>query len=134
MNKENKKCTWCEIVPIPKQRDRFCSETCEQNYNREKMLEGSPCKLSTSDKGVLGEHAVIVDLLEKDYKVFKHVNPSTPCDLIIINEEGLKKVEIKTGRRNKSTKKLYHGNTSNNDYDILAIYDLGTGEIYYKDV
>jgi len=61
---------------------------------------------SKSIKGAIGEHKVVIQLLEDGYHVAIAVDPQCPFDLIAVDEEGnCRKYDVKTisHRRNKST-------------------------------
>ena len=109
----------------------FCSIQCLRKYTKEESLGGSPPNINKSDKGILGEHAVIADLIRKGFNVFKAVNRHSPFDLLIEKDDIIMKVEVKTGGRNDKTGTLYFGSTVNNDFHILAVYDLVTTNVYY---
>lgn len=50
----------------------------------------------TSTKGAMGEHAVIVALLEQGYEVFKDVTGASEVDLIAYKAGQFKRVQVKT--------------------------------------
>ena len=48
-------------------------------------------------KGAIGEHKVIIQLLEDGYHVAKAIDPQCPFDLISVDEEGnCRKYDVKT--------------------------------------
>ena len=58
-----------------------------------------------SRKGAVGEHKVIVQLLEDGYHVAKSVDPHCPFDLVAVGEEGdVKLIDVKTVSYRKNTK------------------------------
>ena len=58
-----------------------------------------------SIKGTVGEHRVIVQLLEDGYHVAKSVDPHCPFDLVAVGEEGdVKLIDVKTISYRKNTK------------------------------
>ncbi len=58
-----------------------------------------------SIKGTIGEHKVIVQLLEDGYHVAKSVDPHCPFDLVAVGEEGdVKLIDVKTVSYRKNTK------------------------------
>ena len=58
-----------------------------------------------SIKGTVGEHKVIVQLLEDGYHVAKSVDPHCPFDLVAVGEEGdVKLIDVKTVSYSKNTK------------------------------
>ena len=58
-----------------------------------------------SIKGTVGEHKVIVQLLEDGYHVAKAVDQHCPFDLIAVDEEGnVKLIDVKTVSYRKKTR------------------------------
>ena len=61
-----------------------------------------------SIKGTVGEHKVIVQLLEDGYHVAKAVDPHCPFDLVAVSEEGdVKLLDVKTISYRKNTKSTW---------------------------
>ena len=55
-------------------------------------------------KGAIGEHKVIIQLLEDGYHVAKAIDPQCPFDLISVDEEGnCRKYDVKTISHRKNT-------------------------------
>lgn len=55
-------------------------------------------------KGAIGEHKVIIQLLEDGYHVAKAIDPQCPFDLISVDEEGnCRKYDVKTVSYRKNT-------------------------------
>ena len=58
-----------------------------------------------SIKGTVGEHKVIVQLLEEGYHVAKAVDQQCPFDLVAVNENGkVRLIDVKTISYRKNTK------------------------------
>jgi len=61
-----------------------------------------------SIKGTVGEHKVIVQLLEDGYHVAKAVDPQCPFDLVAVGEEGdVKLIDVKSVSYRKNTKSTW---------------------------
>ena len=61
-----------------------------------------------SIKGTVGEHKVIVQLLEDGYHVAKAVDPHCPFDLVAVGEKGdVKLIDVKTISYRKNTKSTW---------------------------
>ena len=61
-----------------------------------------------SIKGTVGEHKVIVQLLEEGYHVAKAVDQQCPFDLVAVSEEGdVKLLDVKTISYRKNTKSTW---------------------------
>ena len=58
-----------------------------------------------SIKGTVGEHKIIIQLLEKGYHVAKAVDPHCPFDLVAVGEKGnIKLIDVKSISYRKNTK------------------------------
>lgn len=55
--------------------------------------------LPTGTVGAINELRVSVDLMARGYAVFRALSPSCPCDLAILKDDNLIRVEVKTGYR-----------------------------------
>jgi hypothetical protein len=82
--------------------------------------------------GVLSELVVCVDLLQKGYEVFRGVSPSCSCDLAILKNGKLKRVEVTTGHYKKDRTLVAPNHHNAEDFDILAIVSSDGGAINYK--
>ena len=59
-------------------------------------------------KGAIGEHKVIIQLLEDGYHVAKAIDPQCPFDLISVDEEGnCRKYDVKTISHRKNTPRTW---------------------------
>jgi hypothetical protein len=85
--------------------------------------------LSSGTTGAIHEYLVTVDLLKKGYHVFRATSPSCECDLAILKDKVLSRVEVTTGNRT-TTGKLYYPRHPSHLYDILAIVVNSEGIIY----
>jgi len=58
-----------------------------------------------SIKGTVGEHKIIIQLLEKGYHVAKAVDPHCPFDLVAVGEKGnIKLIDVKSISYRKNIK------------------------------
>lgn len=78
----------------------------------------------------MSELKVAVDLLSRGYGVFRALSPSSPCDLAILQDSKLIKVEVKTGHYT-SAGKVFRPYLSNHNYDILALV-MADDKIIYE--
>lgn len=97
-------------------RKQFCNNRC-----RKKLVLGERASsLSTATRGAVSELRVAVDLLERGYEVFRALSPSCSCcDIAILKDGKLLRVECRTGSYLKSGKH-YH-TTQNIRADVLAV-------------
>ena len=64
-----------------------------------------PNKLSTNQKGTIGEHQCIADYTRQGYWVAQSCNPQCPFDLVLVSPDGkIELVDIKTNTYRKNVK------------------------------
>ena len=85
--------------------------------------------MAPAKRGAVSEMRVTIDLTERGYEVFKSINPSCSCDIAILKNGSLLRVEVTTGRFKPNGGLLYPNHAKDN-FDILAIV-LPSGEINY---
>ncbi len=128
----------CEFCKIPlskikqKRGSKYCSRSCKvRAYNKGLGIRG--LHLATGTTGTIGELVVAADLLRKGFEVFRAVSPSCSCDLAILKNGQLLRVEVRTGYRNQKTNHVRCAlSPKNRDrFDIFAIVIAGT-EILYR--
>jgi PD-(D/E)XK endonuclease len=111
-----------------------CGTGCRKEMDRKGYAElNPPMGLSTSCIGATAELCVCADLLLKGYEVFRAVQAAAQCDLAILKNGTLYRVEIKTKRYGRC------GTVSFNIpakqipmHDVLAVWIPTTKEIIYK--
>lgn len=119
-------CQYCG-EPIPPERRmyraKYCSYSCGNRKARnkwKKIKEENPSsKLPTGTVGALSELIVCCDLLEKGYSVFRSVSPQCKCDLILLKDKKVLKVEVTTAILSPSGVH-FQKIRKDRDYDILA--------------
>lgn len=99
---------------------KYCNPECCRSENAKYRMR-RPVPLSTSTVGAISELRVSVDLLEKGYEVFRALSPSCSCDLAILKDGELKRIEVKTGYRLRSGEISRRAPRTGNRHDILAI-------------
>ena len=115
-------CEFCK-APIPKERQRhgakFCSDRCRVRRDLERYHSKNPkTTLPKTTSGAISEYRVIVDLLAKGFEVFRSAALASSCDLAILKDNSLFRVEARTGKRS-ATGKVYRPVQKVNT-DILA--------------
>lgn len=108
---------------------KYCSYDCRLEAARRKYKAGDS-GLAKATVGTLAELRVAVDLLLKGYEVFRAVSSACSCDLAILKNGKLLRVEVKTGAYYNG--KLYANKGKIHQYDILAIVDPIKNQILYK--
>ena len=116
------KCLNCgkTIEPGPWSKHKvYCNMKCRRELHRKKsgVIQNG---LSTGNVGAIAELIVCADLLYRGYAVFHSVSQSASCDLIIMKNGKMQRVEVTTGYRCKSGKLQYPPHKESN-YDILCI-------------
>jgi len=123
---------------IPEDRLRhhafYCSPRCAYLARRAEYVKANPKPVfNTATVGAIAELRVCLDLMNKGYEVFRAVSPASSCDLAILKDRNLLRVEVRTGRKSPTGKiyKSYLGKRVK--ADILAtvlpyeiIYDTAT--------
>lgn len=109
-----------------------CKQECMQLYKRQQYYLKNPkpeLPLFPATTGVISEYRVAIDLLKKNYEVFRAVSPSCSCDLAILKDGKILRVEVKTGHRTPIGA-VYALNGKMDKADILAV--VLPEEIIYK--
>jgi len=122
----NTNCVVCGN-PISEERLRHRANTCSQRCANRRQLqryhESNPPRnpvLTNSTVGAISEHRVIADLLSKGYSVFRSCSPNSPCDIAILGDGKLLRVEVTTGHYSSSQKTVY-ASRDPKLFDVLAI-------------
>ncbi len=117
---------------------KFCSERCRAGYQGRAYAElnpvprrGSPGVIATGSVGAAAEMAVCADLLMRGYAVFRAVSQACPCDLAVLRDGRLLRIEVKTGYRTASGGVQYP-KLSKEHFDVLAIVMRHNREIIYE--
>jgi hypothetical protein len=84
--------------------------------------------LPTGTVGAMAELLAATDLLMKGFEVFRAVSPSASCDLAILKEGKLLKVEVRTGYKRPNGKFWV---CATGIHDILAIVDIESHQVVY---
>lgn len=117
---------------IPKSRmsfAKYCSDKCRIEHSE----GGSGLELASGTTGAIAELLISADLMRKGWNVFRALSPSCPCDLIIMRDNIIKRIEVRSGYRLPSTGNLGFPkkNSDLGKSDHFAIYVHRTGEICY---
>ena len=109
----------------------YCNPICRKSGERGKYRTLNPVSgLSHGTVGAIAELRVSTDLLQKGYEVFRALSPSCSCDLAILKNGILYRVEVRTGYKNLSGNLYYsRGDRDIGRQDIFAV--LHDDMIYY---
>lgn len=128
-------CKGCNLeIPINRQRRHaiFCSKKCSRDFDRRLWKENNPNRCMpgrTSNTGAAHELLVSADLMLKGYEVFRALSPDCPCDLAILKEGRLLRVQVTTGYRNLKGKVTWPPKDPSK-HDLLAV--VISGDITYS--
>ena len=129
-----KKCKECKLKFIPTtSANKFCSKYCCDRYHNNLNMEKSTHKARS--KGSLGaavESIICGDLLLKGFDVYRAVTPNALCDLVIIKDKEVLRVEVKTCLIYQKTGRIHYASPNPENYDILALYHVSTKTIIYN--
>jgi hypothetical protein len=124
-------CLHCGKEYLPRKGyQKFCSHRCRNNAQTN--LSRFNRDLSTCTVGAIGELQVAVDLLSRGFNVFRALSPACPCDLAILMDDKLIRVEVTTGYVSHNGR-LAHPPKDKSKFDILAIC-TGEGIVYKPDL
>jgi len=101
----------------------YCNRACGNQGVKREYKEANPSLgLSTGTVGALAELLVAVDLMRLGFEVFRAMSPACSCDLSILKDKKLWRVEVKTGYR-RVNDKLYYQPSKKHPHraEILAI-------------
>ena len=123
-------CKECKNEFLKKQITQiYCSLKCRNRFNGHKSeFSGIP----TGTVGAIQELKVSSDLLSKGYEVFRALSPSCSCDLLILKDGKLKRIEVRTAYKTKNGEFYYPDSKlrARLKADILAL--VVNGEIKYE--
>lgn len=102
-------CKGCSKAFYPTHpRMKYCSPSCGNSYwNEHNGVKSRYPGLPTATVGAIGEMQVCADLLAKGYEVFRAVSASCSCDIAILKNDKMLRVEARTGYRSKNGKVFY---------------------------
>lgn len=123
--------------PLPTDRIRrkakFCSKECLRESHKKLYRSQNPLQnysVCSGTRGAISELKVSIDLLEKGYSVFRALSPSCCCDLAILKDHKLIRVEVTTSHTTRQGNPIIHPKKKQTgNWDVLAI--VAAGRIIY---
>jgi hypothetical protein len=104
-----------------RQRQKFCGPKCRAEHDKEQWYKVNPPKgMATATTGTVSELVVAVDLLRRGFSVFRAMSPACNCDLAVLSDGRLCRVEVKTAYITKSGE-LTHPTVDCSRFDVLAL-------------
>ena len=77
--------------------------------------------MATGTTGAISELRVCVDLLARGYEVFRSVSQSCSCDIAVLKDGRLFRIEVTTGYENPHTGTLSYSPHKTENYDVIAV-------------
>lgn len=132
-------CPVCEksfsyFAKSPKDR-KYCSRTCSRTANIAYLQTRRPntSKLPTGTVGAISELIVSADLLRRGFEVFRALSQSCSCDLAILHESKLIRVEVRTASRSSAGKLMFAFRPGEDQrHDLLALVTDDGHTIEYR--
>ena len=113
---------------------KFCSPACRRHAARERYTveTGSPGRndIATTTTGAMHELLVCADLMKMGCHVFRAQSPSCPCDITVLVDGQLYKIEVTTGYKKSDGGISFPRKNSRYDFDVIAVV-FHSGEITY---
>lgn len=118
---------------------KYCSRVCCASATKEKYRQQTGRseweKISPGKSGAVSELVVSADLLTRGYEVFRAVAQDGSCDMIILKNGSLQRVEVRTGYKTDDGKiKATTTRLDPKKYDVLAIVIAGREICYHPDI
>lgn len=108
-----------------------CSDKCAKARNRRRYIEiNGELGLPTMTIGTIAELIVVADLLRMGYEVFRAASGSCSCDLVILRNGEMQRIEVRSGYITvngelRTTNPVIRA-------DVLAIVSHFDGRIEYR--
>ena len=119
-------CVSCQVLFVARAPN---ARYCVSCYKVQEQNKKSPyLHLSSGTVGAIGELMVSVDLMKKGYEVFRALSPSCSCDLAILKDKKLLRIEVRTGYFAHPSEKQKQRHKA----DVLAVIIHKTNTIVYS--
>ena len=132
---DERKCRFCQKEIIESRRWRFCSRRCQRAFVKKQYRDMNPLRsvlLASNVKGAISELKVCANLLEMGCEVFRSVAMTCSCDLVVLSNMKLYRIEVTTGGSTMDGSVTRVAKDSDK-YDILAIVHRNKEQILYLD-
>lgn len=81
---------------------KCCSYNCKEKLREQQAALNGTVLLAAGTVGAISELRAAADLLSKGYEVFRALSPSCSCDLAILRNSHIIRVEVRTGQLGKN--------------------------------
>lgn len=114
---------------------RYCRRECQLQASKCRNGAATPMlniQASGTTVGAIAELKVVVELLAAGYDVYRASSPACPCDLVVIKQGCVLRIEVTSvvGNLYKEPTMPARKN-SYSHWDIVAVYVRSTDEILY---
>ena len=118
---------------------KFCSRECCALFSKEKYRERTGrsgwADISRGKSGAVSELVVSADLLTRGYEVFRAVAQDGSCDIVVLKDGSILRIEIRSGyKTDDGTVKATANKLNPSKYDVLAIVTAGRDITYVPDI
>jgi len=83
---------------------KTCSQDCRNKRNIFLTGRSSNKSIPTGTVGAISEMSVAMFLMDKGYAVFRALSPACICDLVVIKDEKILRLEVRTGYEDEKGK------------------------------
>lgn len=101
-------------------------------YMKKGLVPSPFLHMVASDVGALAELVVSADLLKRGFHVFRAVSPAASCDLLVMRDGQIWRVEVKTAQRSTDGSLTYDKPRDRARFDVLALM-VGSDVVYRPD-
>ena len=113
---------------------KYCGRNCSRaRYQNDYIKSNSKLNIPAATVGAMHELLVCADLLRKGFAVFRSVSSACSCDLAVLQEKTLLRIEVTTGRTMPSGKLIYPKKNPEK-FDVLAIVLHDQTIIYFPEM
>lgn len=88
---------------------KYCSPKCVAEHEKHMRCKlNDRYDLPSGTVGTMSELSVALDLMRSGYEVFRAMSPSTSCDLAVLKNGRLLRIEVRTGSKNREAGRVYY--------------------------
>ena len=110
---------------------KFCKKECTNTYRNQFFgFDKFYPPMDAQFRGIMSELLAAADLIRKGFQVFKAVTNNS-CDLVIMKNSLLHRVEVTSGNIFKNDGKIHYPKKDKTKFDVLAIV-MPSGKIIYQ--
>ncbi len=95
-----------------KPHQKMCSSECRRKHVYPSQCKARDLGLTAGTIGAISELMVSAKLMSQGYHVFRALSPCCPFDIVAVKGDEVRRIEVRTGRRNKqgtiATTKSHH--------------------------